>query len=156
MKGRDEFSSKGALPEAYGSDRICFPMLAPYVWDCPWPIDLELAGEAAKAVVGTHDFTSFAAVDPDQAQRTEPQPEPMNVRTIQQSCFVEEPPLLLYRVVGSGFLHHMVRNLVGTFIEIARGRPLSVPAILAARNRAAAGPTAPAQGLFLHSVEYPG
>jgi tRNA pseudouridine38-40 synthase len=64
--------------------------------------------------------------------------------------------LLVYRVRGSGFLHHMVRNLVGTMLDVGRGRLSAdaIPAILAARSRSAAGPTAPAQGLFLHSVEY--
>ncbi len=137
------------------ADAICPPTLAPYVWDCPWPIDLNAANQAALAVLGTHDFTSFAAVDPDQSQRVNPSPEPVNTRTLFHSCFSEAPPLILYKVTGSGFLHHMVRNLVGTFVDLARGRQLSIPAILAARNRSAAGPTAPAQGLFLHSVEYP-
>ena len=64
--------------------------------------------------------------------------------------------LLVYRVRGSGFLHHMVRNLVGTFLEIGRGQ---IPAddisrILAAKDRSVAGATAPARGLFLISVHY--
>jgi tRNA pseudouridine38-40 synthase len=64
--------------------------------------------------------------------------------------------LLVYRVRGNGFLHHMVRNLVGTLVDVGRGRLKAgdIPGILAARARAAAGPTAPARGLFLHSVEY--
>jgi len=64
---------------------------------------------------------------------------------------------LVYRVRGNGFLHHMVRNLVGTMLEIARGQfPAgSMAAILEEKSRSAAGPTAPARGLFLHSVEYP-
>ncbi|MGA9070506.1 MAG: tRNA pseudouridine synthase A [Terracidiphilus sp.] len=74
----------------------------------------------------------------------------------EQRC--EAGALLVYRVRGSGFLHHMVRNLVGTMLDVGRGRlkAESIPEILAARNRAAAGPTAPARGLFLHSVEYDG
>jgi tRNA pseudouridine38-40 synthase len=64
--------------------------------------------------------------------------------------------LLVYRVRGNGFLHHMVRNLVGTMLDVGRGRlgVEAIPAILSARSRAAAGPTAPARGLFLLSVEY--
>ena len=64
--------------------------------------------------------------------------------------------LLLYRVRGNGFLHHMVRNLVGTFLEVGRGNlaETEFPAILAARSREEAGPTAPARGLFLVSVDY--
>ena len=65
---------------------------------------------------------------------------------------------MLFRssVTGSGFLHHMVRNLVGTFVEAGTGRisPNAIPEILAARNRHAAGPTAPARGLFLVEVIY--
>jgi tRNA pseudouridine38-40 synthase len=66
--------------------------------------------------------------------------------------------LLVYRVRGNGFLHHMVRNLVGTMLDVGRGRLRceEIPRILAARSRAAAGPTAPARGLFLCSVEYDG
>ena len=65
--------------------------------------------------------------------------------------------LLLYRVRGNGFLHHMVRNLVGTMIDVARGQLAldEIPRIIAARSRSEAGPTAPARGLFLHSVDYP-
>ena len=68
----------------------------------------------------------------------------------------EAGPLLVYRVRANGFLHHMVRNLVGTMLDMGRGlrQPEDIPAILAARSRSAAGPTAPARGLFLHSVEY--
>jgi tRNA pseudouridine38-40 synthase len=64
--------------------------------------------------------------------------------------------LLVYRVRGNGFLHHMVRNLVGTTLDVGRGymRVEEIAKVLAACDRAAAGPTAPARGLFLHSVEY--
>jgi tRNA pseudouridine38-40 synthase len=85
---------------------------------------------------------------------------PATVRSIFSSAWEIRPglegELLVYSVRGSGFLHHMVRNLVGTMLDVGRGR-LSVdeiPGILAARSRAAAGPTAPARGLFLCSVEY--
>ena len=159
-------------------DLICPPILAPYVWDCPWPIDLPLANRAAAHILGTHDFTSFAASDPDRSTRasesagsTPREQAPLAeleheaaagsrsvIKTIFTSAFSVEDSLIVYRVAGSGFLHHMVRNLVGTFVDVARGRiePDSVPNILAARNRAHAGPTAPARGLFLHHVEYPG
>jgi len=82
------------------------------------------------------------------------------VRTIFSSAWEDRQSeggsLLVYRVRGNGFLHHMVRNLVGTMLDVGRGRlPLSeIPSIIAARSRSAAGPTAPARGLFLHSVEY--
>ena len=65
--------------------------------------------------------------------------------------------MTIYRVAANGFLHHMVRNLVGTFVQAGAHRldPGSIPAILASRDRSAAGPTAPASGLFLVSVDYP-
>jgi tRNA pseudouridine38-40 synthase len=78
------------------------------------------------------------------------------VRTLFDSRWIEQDDVLIYRVRGNGFLHHMVRNLVGTMLDVGRGYRDAdeIPAMLAARARAAAGPTAPASGLFLHSVEY--
>jgi tRNA pseudouridine38-40 synthase len=118
--------------------------------------------QAAPHLVGEHDFTSFAASDPDLSTRTgaadgEGEAQKDAVRTIFDSRWERRDDLYVYRVTGSGFLHHMVRNLVGTFVDIgARRIPVdALPNILAARNRAAAGPTAPASGLFLVSVEYP-
>jgi tRNA pseudouridine38-40 synthase len=140
-------------------DRICSPMLAPYVWPCRFSLDLTVLQQAATHVLGTHDFTSFAANDPDQATRNASEPTDIpidNVRTIYLSAWRQQEDLLIYRVTGSGFLHHMVRNLVGTFVEAAANRisPDEIPTILAAHNRRAAGPTAPASGLFLVVVEY--
>lgn len=159
------------LPDTASAPRICSPMLAPYVWDCPFPLDLASLQQAATHILGTHDFTSFAAADPDLAIRNatpaarpnhspdDPQPpqHATAIRTIHHSSWQQHDGLLLYRVTGSGFLHHMVRNLVGTFAEIGNHRlPVdSIPRILAARNRSAAGPTAPARGLFLCEVFYP-
>ncbi len=79
-----------------------------------------------------------------------------NTRTIHHSTWRQQEDLYIYRVTGSGFLHHMVRNLVGTFVQTATGHiPVDdIPKILAARNRTAAGYTAPARGLFLVEVEY--
>jgi tRNA pseudouridine38-40 synthase len=183
--------------------RICSPMLAPYVWPCRLPLDLTILQQAAAHILGTHDFTSFAANDPDQTTRSKLQEEnataiarpPLpnlnrvistedgacaveverfphlsieaassrgsltpidNIRTIYHSTWRHQDGLLLYRVTGSGFLHHMVRNLVGTFVEAAANRISAdtIPDILSARNRSAAGPTAPASGLFLVEVEY--
>ncbi len=143
-------------------ERICPPMLAPYVWDCPWPFSLTLAQGAAASILGEHDFSSFAASDPDLTTRhasAEGRGEPLRspVRTIFHSEWRLEDGLQTYRITGSGFLHHMVRNLVGTFVDVAAGRipASSLPQILAARSRSVAGPTAPARGLFLVSVEYP-
>ena len=142
-------------------DSICSPMLAPYVWPCRFSLNFATLQQAATQILGTHDFTSFAANDPDLATRnTTTQPieggPTDNTRTIFHSAWRQKESLFIYRVTGSGFLHHMVRNLVGTFVEAATNRISvdTIPAILAARNRSAAGPTAPASGLFLVEVEY--
>ena len=108
---------------------------------------------AAKAVIGEHDFTSFAAVEPELGKDNI---ELNNVRTIYSSKWRRDGDLLVYRVRGNGFLHHMVRNLVGTFLLVGKGsiNGDAIPTILGARRRSEAGPTVPASGLFLVSVEY--
>jgi tRNA pseudouridine38-40 synthase len=140
---------------------ICPPTLARYVYAVPWPLDEDAISAAAARTVGEHDFTSFAAVDPDRTQRMETDGTIHNVRVIHSSTWERQGverqgDLLVYTLSGNGFLHHMVRNLVGTFLEVGRGQRAadSIPDILNARDRAAAGATAPARGLFLHSVSY--
>ena len=139
---------------------ICSPWQARFVYAVERPLLLDKLQQAAALVLGEHDFTSFAATDPDRSQRAAPASEtdgPGNVRTIHASYWSLDPDgLLRYRVTGSGFLHHMVRNLVGTFLEAGwRERQADeISAILAARSRSAAGRTAPARGLFLHHVDY--
>jgi tRNA pseudouridine38-40 synthase len=135
-------------------ESICPPFLARYVWHYPYRLQEEAMLRAARLVVGAHDFTSFAAVDPERGREGEPA---SNVRTIFASRWKRAGEELLYEVRGSGFLHHMVRNLVGTFILVGRGTLQSddVTRILLARSRSAAGATAPASGLYLVNVEYP-
>jgi tRNA pseudouridine38-40 synthase len=135
---------------------ICPPQLARYVYALAWPLDIAAMQQAAPLVLGRHDFSSFAAVDPDRARRMAANPEIDNVRTLTRSVWQDEGDLLIYSVRGDGFLHHMVRNLVGTFLEIGRGQRLGgdLAELMAARNRMEAGATAPARGLFLHSVSY--
>lgn len=132
---------------------ICPPFLARYVWHYPYPLDEEVMARAAELVVGEKDFTSFAAVDPERGREGEPV---SNVRTIFSSTWGHLGEELIYTVRGSGFLHHMVRNLVGTFILVGRGtqQVIDITRILEARNRSAAGATAPASGLYLVGVEY--
>ena len=142
---------------------ICPPFVARYVFHDPYPMNEEALMRASEHVVGTHDFTSFAASDPDRAARlAESEAEEPgsakrgNVRRIHSSQWVRTDDELVYTVRGDGFLHHMVRNLVGTFLLVGKGslKIADVPAILEARNRSAAGPTAAACGLYLVSVEY--
>jgi len=144
---------------------ICSPFLARFVFPCPWPMEFAALEESACFFVGEHDFSSFAATNPDLAARTasfesETAQLTSAVRSIFSSAWerreTAEGELWVYRVRGNGFLHHMVRNLVGTMLDAGRGllRAEEMTRILAARSRPAAGPTAPARGLFLHSVEY--
>lgn len=132
---------------------ICPPFLARYVWHYPYPLDEDAMRATAPVLVGEHDFTSFAAVDPE---RESTGAELSNVRRIFVSSWERQGDELLYTVRGSGFLHHMVRNLVGTFVLVGKGtlRASDVTRILEARNRSAAGATAPAGGLYLVEVEY--
>ena len=132
---------------------ICSPFFSRYVWHFPYPLDEGSMAEAAPLIAGEHDFTSFAAVDPERGRENG---EFSNVRTIFSSQFVREGDELVYTVRGNGFLHHMVRNLLGTFILIGKGtlQLHDLQRILEARDRSAAGATAPASGLFLVAVEY--
>jgi tRNA pseudouridine38-40 synthase len=135
---------------------ICPPSLARYVWHYPYPLNEDAMIRAARLVEGEHDFTSFAAVDPERGRDGEPGSLPNNVRRIFSSGWERQEDEFVYTVKGSGFLHHMVRNLVGTFILVGKGtlQPKDLTRILQARSRSAAGATAPASGLYLVNVEY--
>jgi len=135
---------------------ICPPFLARYVCHHPYPLDGLRMALAARLLEGEHDFTSFAGSDP--ARKEKVPPEDSNVRQVFHSRIRvrEELQMMVYEIRGSGFLHHMVRNIVGTLLEIGSGKltPEDIPAILQARDRGKAGPTAPASGLWLVRVEY--
>jgi tRNA pseudouridine38-40 synthase len=152
------------------------PFLSRFVWHYPYPLDVERMAQAARLFTGQHDFTSFAAVEgiaggerlsngceqrDAVAQEVLPVPrltETTMVRRIFTSRIFRRPrtAMLIYEVAGNGFLHHMVRNMMGTLVEVGRGtlEPNGIIRILRARDRAMAGPTAPAQGLCLVRVEY--
>jgi tRNA pseudouridine38-40 synthase len=132
---------------------ICSPFLARYVWHYPYPLAEEAMKEAALNIVGEHDFTSFAAVDPERGTDASPA---SNVRRVLQSNWERHGDEFVYTVQGTGFLHHMVRNLVGTFLLVGKHtlQPDNISAILLARSRSAAGATAPPSGLFLVNVDY--
>jgi tRNA pseudouridine38-40 synthase len=131
---------------------ICPPWQARYLYALNHPLQVDAMQQAASRVCGEHDFTSFAANDPEANSLGG-----SNVRRLHSSEWTLTEDLLVYRVRGNGFLHHMVRNLVGTFLEVGRGNleEAEIPTILAALARQHAGPTAPARGLFLVDVEYP-
>jgi tRNA pseudouridine38-40 synthase len=108
---------------------------------------------AAPLVQGEHDFTSFVATDPERGRESG---ETSNVRKVFASTWQRQGEELVYEIKGNGFFHHMVRNLVGTFLLVGKGTmaPPDVTRILKAKSRSAAGATAPASGLYLVSVEY--
>ena len=151
------------------AEKICPPWLSRFAYVVNRPLDLPSMQLAATRVIGEFDFTSFAASDPDRTSRAslESDVDRTNIRALQESSWTLGEtasafpsgvtlPKLTYRVSGNGFLHHMVRNLVGTFLEVGWGErhPDDLTPILAARDRAKAGRAAPARGLFLHHVNY--
>ncbi len=153
---------------------VCSPFLGRFVCHYPYPLDRPRMAEAAQLLEGEHDFTSFAAVEkplvgeglhgpPEEREHHKGAPLPREdnarmVRKVFYSRLLWRPrtSILVYEARGSGFLHHMVRNIVGTLIEVGRGNlePQDLLRILAARDRTQAGPTAPAKGLCLVKVEY--
>ncbi|MFZ0301723.1 MAG: tRNA pseudouridine(38-40) synthase TruA [Terracidiphilus sp.] len=146
-------------------EEICPPWVHRYVLSYSKPLSFIAMDEAANVFAGEHDFTSFAATDPDLAARgdgslSENDSMATNVRMVFSSAWErqqnEAGELWIYRVRGNGFLHHMVRNFVGAMIDAGRGFTTveRLKEILGARSRSEAGPTAPATGLFLTSVEY--
>jgi tRNA pseudouridine38-40 synthase len=115
---------------------ICSPFERRYVHHHPYPLNEERMFELARTLEGEHDFSRFAASDDRDALGHS------KVREIFSSHAFRDSGRLIYRVRGSGFLKHMVRNIVGYLLEAGKG------------NIASTGPTAPARGLFLVSVEY--
>ena len=129
---------------------VCPPFERLYVYHHPYPLDVERMMEAAPLLEGGHDFTAFAAIDEkDEAGASK-------VRNVFLSRLSLEGHRLIYRVRGSGFLKHMVRNIVGVLIEVGKGNltAADVQARLVAGCGIPAGPAVPARGLFLMAVEY--
>ncbi len=129
---------------------ICQPFDRRYVYHHPYPLDEARMIELAPLIEGAHDFTAFAASD----DRDEP--GHTKVRTIYCSRLARQADRLIYRVRGTGFLKHMVRNIVGVLLEIGKGNLArqDLEARLRPHSQIPPGPTAPARGLFLITVEY--
>ena len=117
-------------------------------WHLPRPLDVAAMTEAARLLEGTHDFTTFRA-----AACQAPSP----VRTLSSLAVSRSGGEITIRAWARSFLHHQVRAMVGTLVEVGEGRrpPTDIGAALAARSRRRSGPTAPASGLYLEAVLYP-
>ena len=127
--------------------RVLSPFLCGYVHHVTAPLDLEAMRESAQYLRGSHDFSSFAAASTKVRSRT---------RTVFLSRILHRGRHIRYQVEADGFLHHMVRNLVGTLLEIGLHRMKSsdLVGILESEDRRKAGPTAPPHGLYLMRVFY--
>ncbi|HTQ58452.1 MAG TPA: tRNA pseudouridine(38-40) synthase TruA [Bryobacteraceae bacterium] len=129
---------------------VCSPFEWRYVQHHPYPLDVDRMQACAPLLEGEHDFTAFAATDDrDEEGKSK-------VRTIFSSRLESPPDRLIYRVRGSGFLKHMVRNIAGSLLEAGRGNldEAGLRELLQPGCDRKAGPTAPAKGLVLVGVEY--
>jgi tRNA pseudouridine38-40 synthase len=126
------------------------PFLHRYAWHVVQPIDLDKVREASALLLGARDFAAF------QGSRAMVTSTERTIRSIEWEDGGGYDLPLVMRIDGDGFLRHMVRNIVGTLVEVGVGRwqPSHVTEILASRDRTQAGPTAPAHGLFLVRVIY--
>lgn len=110
-------------------------------------LDVDKMREAAKAFLGTHDFTAFSSVHSSVINK---------VRRIDYSDFDIDGAHIIYRIKGNGFLYNMVRIIIGTLIQVGKGKIdyKEIPLIISSKDRAKAGPTAAAHGLYLQKVLY--
>jgi tRNA pseudouridine38-40 synthase len=124
------------------------PFWRRYAWQVGLPLDVAAMDAAAASLLGEHDFAAFCAADSEPVRST--------VRRVLESRVHSVPPLLVYRVEATAFLKHMVRNIVGTLVEIGLGQrpPDALADVLAGRDRTRAGATAPPHGLMLIAVRY--
>lgn len=115
------------------------------VWWVPRTLNMSAMRCAAEKLVGHHDFTSFRA---SECQAKSP------IKTLDSCTIKRSGEYIIFEFSARSFLHHQVRNMVGTLVEIGLGKPYDIDEIFAAKNRSAAGPTAPASGLFFVSADY--
>jgi tRNA pseudouridine38-40 synthase len=124
------------------------PFWRRHAWHVPRALDVGAMANAAAVLVGEHDFAGFRAADAEVLRST--------VRRALVSRIDREDELLVYRIEATAFLKHMVRNIVGTLVEVGFGArsPGDVAHVLASRDRGRAGATAPPHGLCLVAVRY--
>jgi tRNA pseudouridine38-40 synthase len=129
---------------------VVSPFERRYVWHVPGALDVDAMRDAARRIEGAHDFAAFQAAGSD---------APTTERLVLSSRISIRDPrsaILVYEITGTGFLRHMVRAIAGSLVDVGRGRfpPSWIDEVIASRDRATAGRTAPAHGLFLMSVQY--
>ncbi|MBI4524359.1 MAG: tRNA pseudouridine(38-40) synthase TruA [Deltaproteobacteria bacterium] len=151
-----------AVPDSFDPRRDARSRVYEYrIWNHPWPsafcrrfswhvrdpLALNVMQEAIPCLEGEHDFTSFQAAGCEAAHP---------VRKIYRNSLIRQDQFLIYTVEATAYLRHMVRNIVGTLVEIGRGErgPQALSDLLGVRDRTLAGRTAPAEGLFLKEVKY--
>ena len=115
------------------------------VWWVPQKLDIEKMKSAAQKLIGQHDFTSFRSI---QCQSKSP------IKTLDECTITQNGDEIIFEFSARSFLHHQVRNMVGTLVEIGLGKNLDIDEIFAAKNRSAAGVNAPASGLFFVGADY--
>jgi len=140
-------ASSKAYRYAIRNAPIVSPFEYPFVWHVTDRVDVAAMQAAAATLMGEHDFACFRSAGTKIRNTT---------RTVTESRIDAVEGLITYHVTANGFLHHMVRAIAGTLVDVGRRRrpPESLPALLDGGLRAEAGPTAPPQGLFLVSVTY--
>ncbi len=123
------------------------PFLYNYSLHYKYPLDAEFLSSQAKQFIGTYDFSSFCAAGSSVED---------TVRTVMNASVERNGDEVIFRVEADGFLYNMVRIMTGTLIDISRGKlpENSIPQIIEAKNRFAAGYTAPARGLYLNKIHY--
>jgi len=152
------FSKEKTYRYAIASGRFLSPFQQRYAWHVREALDFDAMQEAARALVGEHDFTSFTAAGGGEKTR---------VRRIIAVDFgpggivstcADEEHVCHFDITANGFLYKMARNIIGTLVEVGRGKIAhrEMAEIIAAKDRSRAGPTAPAHGLCLVSVRYQG
>lgn len=119
-----------------GKNRVCW---------VPRKLNVDAMRAAAQKLLGNHDFTSFRA---SECQAKSP------IKTLDKIEITQNGDEIIFEFSARSFLHHMVRNIVGTLIEIGLGKPYDIDEILNAKNRSAAGPTAPSDGLYFMRADY--
>lgn len=148
----DEFNARfDALSRTYVyaifTGPVADPWLSQTTWHHPGPLEVDAMTEAAGHLLGRRDFSSFGRV---------PAPDASAERTLYELSPSQSGAIVRIRARADSFIQQMVRSLVGTLVAVGEDKmqPGDMPSVLAARDRAAAGPVAPPQGLCLASVEY--